>query len=146
VWATFDKAGRKRKASGVVEDYTALGIGVSADQEIADWLGVFFRIAARDSDNINYTTRVAWSAGAEISKIIPYRKDDVIGLAFGEITPTKRDFGSSAGEEGYLEAYYRWVLNENFHFSGIFQHVLDPNGNSSVDDFSIFGLRAQANF
>ncbi len=146
VWATFDGAGQKRQKSGQLEDETALGVGLSADQELADWLGVFFRIGARDSDNINYTTRTAWSTGAQLSKIIPYRKDDVIGFAYGEIRPTKRDFGARAKDEGFIEAYYNWFFTENFQISGIFQHVMNRNASPTLSDVSIFGVRAQANF
>lgn len=146
IWGSFDGAGQKRHSDGSLKDETALGIGLSADQEVTDWLGLFFRIGARDSDNVNYTTKAAWSAGAQFMKIIPMRPDDVIGVAYGEIMPTKRDFGRNAKDEKMVEAYYSWFINENFQISAIFQHIMNRNASPTLDDVTLLGLRGQANF
>jgi high affinity Mn2+ porin len=148
VWGTFDGAGTKVRKQPGVENFVAMGAGLSFDQEVADWLGLFFRIAYRDTRNIAYTTRSAWSAGAQLDmkRLLPSRKKDVFGISWGEITPTKRDFGRNAPKEDLLEAYYRWTFNENFHLSGIFQYVHDRNANARLDDVYVFGGRVQANF
>ena len=122
--------------------------GVSLDQEIAEGLGVFFRIGYRDSRNLNYTTQSAWSLGAQlnVARIWAARPNDVIGVAWGEIKPTKRSFGRSVAEENLIEAYYNWYFSENFQLTADWQFFSDRNGDRSLDDVSVFGLRLQANF
>lgn len=148
-WGTFDGNGRRNRASiGVAEDYTAMGAGISFDQEVADGVGLFFRLGYRDTDNTAYTTSTSWSTGAQFSvgNFIKERPDDVIGIAYSQITPTERDFGSNSTEEQFVEGYYNWYLTENFQISGIVQYVDSPNGNKTLSDVTLFGARVQANF
>ena len=148
-WGTFDGEGSEtKKSTGSPTDYTALAAGVSLDQEIAEGLGVFFRIGYRESRNLNYTTQSAWSLGAQlnVARIWAARPNDVIGVAWGEIKPTKRSFGTSAVEETLVEAYYNWYFSENLQLTADWQFFSDRNGNKSLDDVSVFGLRLQANF
>ncbi|MEE9273905.1 MAG: carbohydrate porin [bacterium] len=147
VWGFLDGAGREVRRSGKVEDFTASGGGVSFDQEIADWLGVFFRFGARDSSNLNYNTNSAWSAGAELSGFIPGRGNDALGGAYGEVKPAKRDSGlTSVSNERLFEIYYRYNFAEDFHLTAFVQNVTNRLGNSRADDITAFGLRLQLNF
>lgn len=148
-WGTFDGNGKRIKERfGITEDYTALGAGLSFDQEVADGVGLFFRLGYRDTDNTSYTTRTSWSAGTQLSvgNFIKERPNDVIGVAYSQITPTERDFGSNSTEEHFVEGYYNWFLSENFHISGIMQYVDGRNGSKTLDDVTLLGLRVQANF
>ena len=149
LWGTFDGAGsRIKKSTGRAENYTAMGVGLSFDQEVAKGLGLFFRLGYRDSQNTAYTTRSAWSIGAQLNvgQFVQARPKDVIGIAWGEISPTKRDFGRRATEEDLVEAYYNWFFTDNFQLSGIFQFINNRNGNSSLSDVTVVGARVQANF
>lgn len=148
-WGTFDGEGIEIKNNtGAQTDYTVLAAGVSLDQEIAEGLGVFFRIGYRDSKNLNYTTQSAWSLGAQlnVARIWSARPNDVIGVAWGEIKPTKRSFGSAAVEETLVEAYYNWYFSENFQLTADWQFFSNRNGDKSLDDVTVFGLRLHANF
>ncbi len=148
-WGTFDGNGKRiRSRFGAVEDYTAMGAGFSFDQEVAKGLGLFFRLGYRDTGNTAYTTRTSWSMGGQLSvgNFWSTRPDDVIGLAYSQITPTKRDFGSRSTEENFVEGYYNWFFNDNFQLSGIVQFIDDRNGSKTLDDVTILGARLQANF
>ena len=148
-WGTFDGEGIEIKNNtGAQTDYTAMAAGVSLDQEITEGLGVFFRIGYRDSKNLNYTTQSAWSLGAQlnVARIWAARPNDVIGVALGEIKPTKRSFGNAAVEETLVEAYYNWYFSENFQLTADWQFFSDRNGDKSLDDVSVIGLRLQTNF
>jgi hypothetical protein len=148
-WGTFDGDGsRIRKRFGAAEDYTAMGAGMSFDQEVAKGLGLFFRLGYRDTDNTAYTTRTSWSLGGQlgVGNFWSARPDDVIGVAYSQITPTKRDFGARATDEKFVEAYYYWFFNDNFQLSGIVQYVDGRNGSKTLDDVTLLGARVQANF
>ncbi|MDA1000468.1 MAG: carbohydrate porin [bacterium] len=147
VWGFLDGAGRKReKNTGRLKDFTASGMGVSFDQELTDWLGGFFRWGTRDTANTLYTTRQAWSAGFQLTGFLPKRKFDSLGVAYNEITPTKRDFGTGADEERLIEAYYRFHFAEKFHFSPFVQFLINRNANDRNNDITVFGARLQVDF
>jgi carbohydrate-selective porin OprB len=142
-WAFADGAGRKAGADEGSRRYTAHGAGVSFDQELAGWLGAFFRFGYRDSANLSYDTQAAWMGGFQLMKIIPGRPDDALGLAYGEIKPAKR---TSSRNETVYEAYYRWHFTDTFHLSPIIQVVDDRSGNSGEDLLWVFGARLHLDF
>lgn len=147
-WGFADGNGREMKKNGESRGYTALGAGLSFDQELTDWFSVFFRLGYRDSANLNYDTQAAWSAGLQLSKLIPSRPDDVLGVAYGEIRPTKRSItpASAREDEGILELYYNWHFTEKFHLSPIVQYVMNRSGYDNADDFWVYGARLQVDF
>lgn len=146
-WAFADGAAQKFNELGRTRRFTAHGTGVSFDQELTGWLGAFFRLGYRDSDNRNYNTQAAWMGGVQLSKVIPGRKDDVIGFAFGGIHPTKRAVTARpVRDEEIYELYYRWHFTEKFHFSPIIQRVEDRQGVSGNDPLWVFGARLQVDF
>ena len=147
LWAFADGAARKSNELGQTRRFTAYGTGVSFDQELADWLGAFFRLGYRDPDNTNFNTQAAWMAGVQLSKIIPGRKDDVIGIAYGEIHPTKRAVTARpVRDEEVYELYYRWHFADKFHLSPIIQRVEDRQGVTGNDALWVFGTRLQVDF
>jgi carbohydrate-selective porin OprB len=146
------------------------GFGLSFDQRLTDDVGVFSRYGWQDK-NV-YLLENAWSTGVSIQGNRWNRKDDYLGLAFGQAYPGKnwRIEGDSldpaiirsADTESHLELYYSFKLNDHFTLSPNFQWIwnpygLDTNPSSATDltdlstveaDFSrgtayILGLRAQ---
>lgn len=146
VWAFADGAGQRARESGGLRRYTAHGAGVSLDQELAGWLGAFFRIGYRDSANVNYDTQAAWMAGFQIMKILPGRPEDALGLAYGEIKPAKRAAPARpVRNEKVYEVYYRWHFTDKFHLSPILQ-VVDDRAGEREDLFWVIGARLQVDF
>lgn len=146
-WAFADGAAQEFNESGIHRRFTSFGTGLSFDQELADWLGAFVRVGYRDSDNLNYSTQAAWTAGFQLMKLIPGRSNDVIGFGYGEIRPIKRAVATRpVHQEGRFEAYYRWHFADNLHFSPFIQYVEDRQGAARENDFWIFGARLHLNF
>jgi hypothetical protein len=148
-WGTFDGNGKRlRSRFGVTEDYTAMGAGLSFDQEVADGVGLFFRLGYRDTHNTAYTTRTSWSLGTQlfVGNFIKTRPNDFIGLAYSQISPTNRDFGKNSIEEQFVEGYYNWYFTDNFQLTGFMQYVDGRNGSKTLDDVTLFGARVQSNF
>ena len=146
VWGFADGAGRETvDASGASRRYTAMGAGISFDQEIADWLGAFVRLGYRDSGNTNYATQAAWTAGVQFMKFLPSRPNDAIGIGYGEIRPATRTV-SPQKDESRIEAYYRWHFLDNFHLSPFVQFVDNRSGTQTDSDFWVFGARLNLSF
>ena len=146
LWGFADGAARETvDVSGNNRRYTAMGAGISFDQEITDWLGVFLRAGYRDSGNLNYATQAAWTAGVQLMKLVPGRPSDVIGIGYGEIRPTTRTVNPQKDERRW-EAYYRWYLLDNLHFSPFIQFVDNRSGLQTDSDFWLFGARLHLSF
>jgi high affinity Mn2+ porin len=118
---------------------TAVGFGVSLDQQITGNITVFARYGERDKDV--YLTKRAWSAGGQYAGLFPGRNDDVLGLAYGQIQAVGAD-----SQEKLAELYYKAKLNDQIELAPVVQYLVDPNGDSSRDNVLALGLRAQISF
>ncbi len=137
------------------DEYQA-GFGVSFDQELTDNLIAFFRYSTTDDDLASWSDghwemipfNQVWSAGLQVSGAYWKRKDDAVGLAFGQtiLTDDYKDANDHTANENYVEAYYRWQLHERFALTGDFQWIQNAGGNSDASDIFIFGLRSQLDF
>jgi len=139
-------------------DETQKGWGVSFDQEIKDGIIGFFRYSQTDDDLASWNgddmkwERIpfdkVWSCGAQVSGEYWKRRDDAVGLAYGQVILTddyKRANDHTANEQ-YVEAYYRFQLHERFALTGDFQWIQNAGGDSQASDIYIFGLRSQVDF
>jgi len=132
------------------------GFGVSFDQELTDTLIAFFRYSYTDDDLATWVDdhwemipfNQVWSAGLQVSGAYWNRKDDAVGLAYGQtiLTDDYKDANDHTDNEQYVEAYYRFQLHDRFALTGDFQWIKNAGGNSKASDIFIFGLRSQVDF
>lgn len=122
----------------------AYSVGVSLDQQITDKLTLFARYGTRDEDV--YTVRSAWSAGGQITGLIPERKDDVLGFAYGQILARGTEDAPVDSQEKLAEVYYKFKVNDQIEVAPIAQYLINPAGNRSTDDVVVLALRSQISF
>ncbi len=137
-------------------DENQTGFGVSFDQELTDNIIAFFRYSYTDDDLATWSDdhwemipfNQVWSTGLQISGGYWRRKDDAVGLAYGQtlLTDDYKRANDHTGDEQYIEAYYRWQLHKRFALTGDFQWIKNAGGNSQESDIYIFGLRSQVDF
>lgn len=143
------------------------GFGLSFDQKIHDAVTAFARYGWQypevynteitTTGDCNFSLAHSWSAGFQLEGKPWHRDDDVLGVAVGQIFPS-RDY-KKAGEsldparmaesEGHLEVYYRIYINKHLSISPDFQYIWNPFGKDVTEDTnSIFvgGARAQVDF
>lgn len=126
------------------------GYGISFDQEVTDRVGIFARYG-RQRDEVAEMD-MAWSLGCQCSAPFNNRKQDVVGLAYGQAAfgSTGRDIAKLAGidinDEHHLELYYSFKVKEGFQITPAAQWIRNANGNTANGDAWIFGLRSQISF
>jgi len=133
------------------------GVGVSFDQELSDSIGAFLRYGWQDPDvylnGESFSLEHAWSTGIQLTGTGWGRKDDVLGLAVGQVIPSdqykKAGTNLEAADEGHFEAYYNYKVNEHLTLTPDVQLIWNPygddaaNGNSTV---TVVGMRGQVDF
>jgi len=137
-------------------DQNQKGWGLSFDQEIVEGITGFLRYSQTDDDLSRWNGDKwemipfdrLWTVGAQFSGELWQRERDALGLAFGKtlLTDDYKKANLQAGDESYLESYYRMGLTERFAISGDLQRVKNAGGNSLADDIYIFGVRGQLDF
>ncbi len=129
-----------------------LGFGISADQQVLEFLTLFARLGTRNDNLTEYEFDTAWSGGAAISGGLWDRSDDLFALAYGQAITAKhredalRASGTNPGNEGHFEAYYNLVLNEHVTISPDLQVVTNAQGDSDFKTVLIGGVRGQFTF
>ncbi len=134
------------------------GFGVSFDQELTDTLIAFFRYSYTNDDLASWNGddgrwemipfNQVWSTGLQISGAWWKRKDDAVGLAYGQtlLTDDYKEANDHTANEQYVEAYYRFQLHKRFALTGDFQWIKNAGGNADASDIYILGLRSQIDF
>ena len=132
------------------------GFGLSFDQELNDYAGVFARYAWQDSEvypeGEDFSLEASWSAGVELSGGLWQREGDVMAFACGQVIPSGdyKDVNDlEAKPETHLELYYSLKINEHLAISPDFQVIWQAYGDDPAagsDTIVIGGLRAQLNF
>ena len=133
------------------------GFGLSADQELADIVGVFARYAWQNPkvylNGESCSLEHSYSIGMQIAGEPWGRDADVFGIAFGQIIPSGdyKDAGSNlkADPEGRIELYYSYKVNDHLTISPDVQIVMNPYGGDAANgDKTIFvgGVRSQICF
>ncbi|MFQ5829592.1 MAG: carbohydrate porin [Candidatus Methylomirabilia bacterium] len=93
----------------------------------------------------------AWSAGIESGGTWWRRAQDVAAVALGQANLSS-EFERGAGaparsdDELFVEAYYRFVFNENLALSAHLQVIDNPGGDEALDTVTVLGGRVQVNF
>lgn len=131
-------------------DEQNLGFGVSFDQQLNDIFTAFARASWQRGEVSQ--VEVAWSAGFSVSGSVFGRDDDTLGFACGMamIGSDWEDMdaadGIDSGDEGHLEVFYNYAVNDHVVVSPDVQFVTNANGDSDSDNFAVFGLRTQISF
>ncbi|MGE5256097.1 MAG: carbohydrate porin [Hyphomicrobiales bacterium] len=118
------------------------GLGLSADQQITEKVGLFGRFGWNNDDV--YIVQWEASGGVSFKGLIPRRDEDSIGLGFGALTPGDRY--ALNDPECHLEAYYRITLTKNLAFTPDIQYVWNPGGDSRNDPIWAGMIRSEFNF
>lgn len=138
VYVTVD--GALPDGSNKLVQKNAFGFGVSLDQQLTDKLALFARYGQRDEDV--YATKMAWSVGGQYAGLIPDRKDDVFGFAYGQVQAVV----GADSQEKLAEAYYKVQVNDQIAVTPVVQYLINPLGNSATDNVVALGLRSQVSF
>lgn len=121
------------------------GFGLSFDQYFTDEVCLFARWGTQSSDL--YEVRQAWSFGFFVEGNAWARPDDVFGLAYGRgvLSGAYRDQlraeSISPADEGRVEAYYLFRLNDHCAVSPDVQVVHNLTGAGRANTAAEFGLR-----
>lgn len=111
------------------------GWSISADQNITDRYGAFFRFGYGDGGIKDIGHIIAGG----LSFLSPFdRSNDQAGIAAAFTHPKDDEFR----DEYSAEAYYRLQLTEGFELSGSVQLIVDPSAGDE-DAVGVFGLRAR---
>ncbi len=139
IYGTLDGAIPDAEAKLVQKN--AFGFGISLDQQICEKLTLFARYAQRDKDV--YATRLAWSTGGQYAGLIPDRKEDVLGFAYGQV----QAIGAVAdSQEKLAEVYYKYKVNDQIEITPVVQYLINPAGIRSADNVVALALRSQISF
>lgn len=133
------------------------GFGLSVDQELSDSLGAFLRYGWQDPDvylnSEAFSLEQAWSAGIHAAGTRWNRKDDVLGLAIGQVMPSDKYKGAgtdlNAKDEGHVEAYYNCKVNSHLALTPDLQIIWNPYGDDAANGEStitVIGIRGQVDF
>lgn len=123
-------------------DHVHYGWGISFDQELSHYLGIWSRVG-QGSEKYNWAAS-HYSGGLHFQHFNPCHDEDVIGIGYsvaeagGAITDDESDWG----REHFLEAYYRRQLNDFSHLSPFVQYVKNPLGDEDAGSVLVLGLRA----
>jgi hypothetical protein len=118
------------------------GVGISADQQLSQMIGVFGRFAW-NNDEV-YVVEWEASGGLSLKGLIPKRDEDVLGAGVAALIPGDRY--AQNDPEWHFELYYRITVTENLAFSPDLQYVVNPGGDSNNDPVFAGMLRAEFNF
>ncbi len=132
--------------TGDVTENTSYGL--SADQEVADGIGVFARYALMDDSIDENLVKSAISAGVSLSGSLWNREKDVVGIAAGVlgINEDSSSVAANPDDESHLEIYYKLGYSDHFTLTPDLQIVTNAGGDADNDTITVYGLRAQMNF
>jgi hypothetical protein len=118
------------------------GLGISADQQITEMIGLFGRFGWNNEDV--YVVNWEASGGVDFKGLIPGRDEDNLGIGFAALLPDSRFDANDP--EYHLEAYYRIAVTEHLAFSPDLQCVWNPGGDSRNDPIFAGMVRGEFNF
>lgn len=138
------------------------GFGLSFDQEVNDVFGLFARYGWQNPEVYlnsapDFSLEQSYSLGAQLKGSSWGRKEDVFGVAFGQIFPSvdykrageESGAAKEADPENHLECYYNFKVNKHLYLSPDFQIIWNPYGNDAASGDStitIGGMRAHVEF
>lgn len=143
------------------------GFGASVDQQVTDIFTVFGRYGWCDPDvydpgitsssGANYSLEHTWSAGFRLNGKPWDREQDHLAAAVGWLLPSDKYKDATAGrkadDEGHVEVYYSWNVNEHLTLSPDLQIIWNPfgkdhtvSGEKRDDAITVIGCRGEVDF
>ena len=137
------------------------GFGLSFDQEINDYLGVFLRYGWQSPkvtlDLNSFSLEHAFSLGMQIRGSFWNRNDDIFAIGYGGLIPSDdyKDYNNAQGiilnakMEKHLEIYYNFRINKHIRLTPDIQLIWNPYGQDAIngdDTILVGGLRTQIDF
>jgi hypothetical protein len=142
-YASYDHSRLDRRRDFIAgEKDKGWGVGVSADQQLSEAVGIFGRFGWNNEDV--YAVQWEASGGLNLKGLVPGREEDEIGLGFAGLVPDSRY--AENDPEYHLELYYRFVVTENLALTPDFQYIFNPGGDSRNDGVFAGMLRGQFSF
>jgi hypothetical protein len=155
-----------RKKSGTY------GIGLSADQMINEKIGIFARLGYKNPSvgtkkitdkalgendfEFNLPTSLMWSVGGQLKDPCRLRRNDVMGVAIGQIYGSSKvkyinlgtDSNYKDGAETQMELYYNFVANKYIILTPILQYLIKPQGGNAKinDNILVYGIKTHFDF
>ncbi|HLP17167.1 MAG TPA: carbohydrate porin, partial [Bacteroidota bacterium] len=135
------------------------GFGINSEQELYDYLGMFFRAGWNDGRNETWEfTEIdhSVSLGVSVNGTTWNRANDYAGLAFvasGLSEPHRaylqhggKGFELGDGQLNYgleqlAELYYSMELINNLSISGTYQFIINPGYNKDRGPVHVFSIR-----
>ncbi len=142
------------------------GLGLNVEQGLADGgdTGVFARLGLNDGDVESYNFTEAdrfLSFGAQLSGAHWKRKEDRVGIAFGQsdLTAAHKNYLAAGGQgltlgdgslrydsERIVEGYYSYQFSKPLSFTLDYQFIQNPGYNRDRGPASVLSLRAHYTF
>ncbi len=137
------------------------GFGASVDQQLSDIFTVFGRYGWCDPDvyasGESFTLEHTWSTGCQLNGQPWGREQDHVALAIGMAMPSdeykKAGSDLKADDEGHVEVYYSWQVNEHLTLSPDVHIIWNPygddhsvSGGKRDDTITVIGCRGQVDF
>ncbi len=142
-------------------DCSNYGFGISFDQQLSDYAGIFARYgwedgkvyfdADPDTSGNDVSLSHSWSAGIQFKPAL-FNSEDIFALACGQIVPSceyKEVNGLKGETENHFEMYYKCQINDYLSVTPDIQIIQNPFGNdASNGDSTVFvcGIRTQISF
>lgn len=146
-YAWHNSTDHEKLKNAAKDSESGSGYGLSFDQYLTEDTCVFARWGRQSSDI--YELRQAWSVGFSVVGNPWKRPNDVFAMAYGRggssdaYRDQLRDDAIGTADEGRMEAYYSFYINEHFVISPDIQVVHNLTGASKANTVTIFGLRLQ---
>ncbi|MBF0274390.1 MAG: carbohydrate porin [Nitrospinae bacterium] len=142
-----NRSGQINIANGRSTEHT--GIGVSADQELLNGVGVFGRYArAEKGVNTGGTNvEILWMAGIDFNGLLWGRDGDNVGIAYGTLNFNNKLAGNQKNEK-HFEVYYNYEVFPQIHLTPNYQYInyVTADGGATYRNVSVFGMRGQFDF
>lgn len=133
------------------------GMGMSIDQALTGKAGVWLRFGVQRQKVAQFDKY--FGGGINLTGLMADRKDDALGFGYGAsfIGTSYEDYQKTAspgfkpGAEHYLELYYNIAVGRasfitGFHITPDVQLVINPGGDTNINNLLVYGIRLQAFF
>lgn len=131
---------------GSCDDLTNDGWGLSFDQEISKYVGLWGRYGQQNGECCEFDR--ALTGGFELHAFSEERPDDILGFGYG-ITYVSDEFAAlneGAVDENHFELYYSFQVNEYFSATPSLQWIDGVGGDGEAEVVWAPGFRATVAF
>lgn len=136
----------RESLDGTRDDLVNDGWGLSFDQEISKYVGLWGRYGQQNGECCEFDR--ALTAGFELHSFSDERPDDILGFGYG-ITYVSDEFSElneGAVDENHFELYYSFQVNEYFSATPSLQWIDGVGGDGEAEVVWAPGLRATVAF